>query len=87
MNGYVNSVKDTKIVALMFGGLENLITLSLSLSLSLSLRRSPVTHLLRSAGTRALINGFLCRNAREASLFFVPMRRTDRRQGLNCKSF
>ena len=28
MNGYVNSVKDAKIVALMFGGLENLITLS-----------------------------------------------------------
>ena len=68
-----------------FGHSNNFATLSLSLSLSL--RRSPVTHLLRSAGTRALIYGFLCRNAREASLFFVPMRRTDRRQGLNCKSF
>ena len=33
-----NFVKDTKNVALTFGGINNLITLSLSLSLSLSLR-------------------------------------------------
>ena len=57
-------VNGAKRMAEMFGHSNNFATLSLW--------RSPVTHLLRTAGSRASIYGFLCRNAREASLFFVP---------------
>ena len=53
-----------------FGHSKDLITLSLSLSLSHALTASHT--LLRFAGDRALIYGFLCRNAREAAVFFVP---------------
>ena len=55
-----------------FGGLENLITLSLSLSLSLSGARldSNTSYFVR--GSPALIYGFSCVHAREVGLFFCP---------------
>ena len=54
-------------MALTFGGTNNLITLSLSLSLIYALTASPPLSI------RAPIYGFLCRNAREALLFFVTI--------------
>ena len=104
----VNYVNATQFAAQMFGGLENLITLSLSLSL----RYSPtVAHtLLRFADTRASLYGFSCiratdgaareepsslvlfrvateveHSSREASLFFVSMRR--RQATMNRQTF
>ena len=61
----LNFIKDIKKVALIFGGLNNLITLSLSLSHALT--ASPPLSI--RAHTCAKIYGFLCRNAREALLF------------------
>ena len=65
----LNFIKDIKKVALIFGGLNNLITLSLSLSLSLSHALTASPPLSIRAHTCAKIYGFLCRNAREALLF------------------
>ena len=84
----LNNANTEKIMAETFGRYNIFATLSLSLSLSqtLAYKRDNNTYYF-TRGSPASIYGFLCRNAREASLFFVPMRRTDRRQGLNCKSF
>ena len=56
-----------------FGHSKDLITLSLSLSL----RYSPTIAytLLRGAGTRVKIYGFLCIRAREVGLFFYSLKR------------
>ena len=62
----VNYVNATQFAAQMFGGLENLITLSLSHSLSLSHALTASHTLLRFAGDRAVIYGFSCNAAREA---------------------
>ena len=69
----VNYVNGQQIVGRFLGGLENLITLSLSLSLSQALaykRGSTTSYYTR--GAPASRYGFLCRNAREAAVFFVP---------------
>ena len=63
-----------------FGGLENLITLSLSLSLSLSGARLDSNTSYSVRGSPASIYGFSCVHAREAGLFFVPVRRLRRGQ-------
>ena len=67
----VNIVKREKIMAETFGHYKDLITLSLSLSLSLSHALTASHTLLRFAGDRALIYGFLCIRAREAAVFLI----------------
>jgi len=63
-----NFVNGQQIVAPMFGGLDNLITLSLSLSLSLNYLTTNQSFV-RVTGIRVFPYGFLCRNAREVGLF------------------
>ena len=75
-DGYiVNYVNATQFAAQMFGGLENLITLSLSLSLSLSqalaYKRNSTTSYY-SRGSPASRYGFSCNKTRETALFFIP---------------
>ena len=73
----LNFIKDIKKVALIFGGLNNLITLSLSLSgarLYLYKRDNNTSYFTR--GSPASIYGLSCFPAREVGLFFCPRRTT-----------
>ncbi len=76
-----NFVKDMKKVALIFGGLNNLITLSLSLSLSgarlyLYKRDNNTSYFTR--GSPASIYDFSCIHAREAAFVMIDDRKRDK---------
>ena len=72
----LNFVKNTKKVALIFGGLNNLITLSLSLSLSLSQAlayiRETVSPLILRAGRPRQYTAFLASMQEKSACFLSP---------------
>ena len=72
----LNFIKDIKKVALIFGGLNNLITLSLSLSQALAYTKRGSYTFYFTRGSPASIYGFSCFPAREVGLFFCPRRTT-----------
>ena len=73
----LNFIKDIKKVALIFGGLNNLITLSLSLSLSQALAytyiRETITPLILRAGRPRQYTAFLAFRQGKLACFFVPV--------------
>ena len=73
-------------VARKFGHSKDLITLSLSLSLSQVLTYSS-SHIIKKRGHPRVNLRLSLQKCKGGQLVFVPMRRTDRRQGLNNKSF
>ena len=77
-------VNGEKRMAEMFGHSNNFATLSLSLSLSQALASN--TSIKNRGHPRVNIRLSL-QKCKGSQLVFVPMRRTDRRQGLNNKSF
>ena len=86
----LNITNGAKRMAEMFGHSNNFATLSLSLFLSLSLSLSCAnrqSHLIKIRGRPRVNIRLSLQKCKGGQLVFVPMRRTDRRQGLNCKSF